>query len=271
MAAPFVNLYLGLDIDLRQSMPRANLLAMPSWDEPDHCARALTGWHEGQTREAWLRDAEQRLMAFVHSSDVKDPTCARYAPPGCSTLEVMTIVPSAAALWGAWTDDAASHAYKQQAPYQELKQQLTEILLQRAEQVLPGVRRHVVWSELGTPRTQQRYTLSSEGGAYGIEMNAQQMGPGRPRAQTEIGGLWVAGASTAWGAGIEGVMLSGLHAASALLERDLPTEIRGGAVLADRARLSAPERLQDPLRASSARHVPDEGPEPGSAGIPAPR
>jgi all-trans-retinol 13,14-reductase len=258
MAAPFVNLYLGLDLDLRQRMPRSNLLAMPSWDEPDHCARALTSWQPGQTREGWLRDAEQRLMAFVHSSDVKDPAFTRYAPAGCSTLEVMTIVPSAKALWGDWSADAGSHAYKGDASYQELKQRVTEILLQRAEQVLPGVTRHVVWSELGTPRTHQRYTLSSEGGSYGIELNARQIGPRRPRSRTEIGGLLLAGASTAWGPGIEGTMLSGMHAASTLLERDLHAELRQGLVLADRRRLSPQESLRDPLRASSVNHATRE-------------
>lgn len=67
-------------------------------------------------------------MAFVHSSDVKDPTGTRYAATGCSTLEIMTVVPNARE-WGAVPTDLASHAYRNDAAYIELKERLTDILV----------------------------------------------------------------------------------------------------------------------------------------------
>ena len=35
MTLPFVNVYLGLDIDLADRMPNTNLFSMPTWDSLD--------------------------------------------------------------------------------------------------------------------------------------------------------------------------------------------------------------------------------------------
>ncbi|MBF6136681.1 hypothetical protein IU501_27265 [Nocardia otitidiscaviarum] len=48
-------------------------------------------------------------------------------------------------------------------------------------------------------------------------MNLAQIGPLRPGPRTEIAGLYLAGASLGWGPGVEGVMLSGVGAAGAVL------------------------------------------------------
>lgn len=52
-------------------------------------------------------------------------------------------------------------------------------------------------------------------------MSIDQSGPFRPKPRTEIGGLYLAGASQAWGPEVKGAMLSGMHAAGAVLDRDL--------------------------------------------------
>jgi len=247
MSAPFLNVYLGLDIDLSARMPKTNLIAIPSWDDPDQLAREHLQSATAHTRSHWLQSARARLGAFIHCSNVKDPLCPRYAPPGHSALEVMAAVPSDRSFWGA----CGSGAYADSANYQALKAELIEIMIERAEQALPGVRQHVVLREASTPLTHERFTLSSEGTAYGIELNtAQLIGPPRLRARTPIRGLWIAGASAAWGPGIEGAMLSGMHAASAVLQRDLPRELAAGAVIADRRALPRDAPDWDPLRVS---------------------
>ena len=81
-------------------------------------------------------------------------------------------------------------------------------------------------------------------------MSIDQFGPFRPKPRTEIGGLYLAGASQAWGPGVEGAMLSGLHAAGAALNRDLAREVRAGLVLGDRAKLTGGGPGWDPLLAS---------------------
>ncbi|HEY2160559.1 MAG TPA: hypothetical protein VGH24_04580, partial [Solirubrobacteraceae bacterium] len=68
--------------------------------------------------------------------------------------------------------------------------------------------------------------------------------------RTEIRGLYLAGASQAWGPGVEGAMLSGLHAAGAALDRDLAREVRRGLVLGNPSKLTAGGPGWDPLLAS---------------------
>jgi phytoene dehydrogenase-like protein len=152
--------------------------------------------------------------------------------------------------------------YQRNPVYREVKQRLTEVMIRRVEAVLPEVRKHLVWKEASTPLTQERYTLTSEGASYGIEFNTRQF-LFRPRARTPIQGLLLAGASMAWGPGIEGAMISGLYAASALLDRDLTREIRAGKVLADPSALPRVSGDWDPLAVARGTRRPRPGSAPG--------
>jgi all-trans-retinol 13,14-reductase len=78
-------------------------------------------------------------------------------------------------------------------------------------------------------------------------MNLRQIGPLRPQPKTEIPGLFLAGASMGWGPGVEGVMLSGVGAAGAVLRRDLFAEIRNGRVFGAADQLPAHDQGWDPL------------------------
>ena len=111
--------------------------------------------------------------------------------------------------WGVERGPHAGEDYSSDPRYLEAKEAITEIMVDRAAEVIPGLREHVVYQEAATPITQERYTLSTGGAAYGIEMSIGQFGPFRPKPRTEIDGLYLAGASQAWGPGVEGAMLSG--------------------------------------------------------------
>lgn len=250
MAAPFINAYLGVDIDLRDKIPATNYFSFASWDDPDHIYRDLIENDPTRDRDAWAEDIHLRGGAFVHSSTVKDPDNQFYAPAGCSAIEVMTYVPNDHKLWGVGDWNGEGWGYRDEDKYQERKEQLTDTMIQRAEDVIPGIKEHVVYREAATPFTQQRYTRASGGAAYGIEYNTRQSGPFRPRSGTEIKGLFLAGASTAWGPAIEGSMISGVHAAGAVLGRDLAKEIHNGVVLGDSSLLTAGGPGWDPLLAS---------------------
>lgn len=121
--------------------------------------------------------------------------------------------------------------------------------------MIPDIREHIVWLESGSPATQQRHTRSTDGSSYGVEMSWNQVGPRRQSARTPVAGLFVAGASSAWGPGIEGTMLSGIGAAGMALHRNLIQEVRGGAVFG--AVDSLPERGEswDPLAVSTTPAV----------------
>ncbi len=239
MAAPFVNGYLGVDVDLRKGTPNTNYYSCPTWSEPDQLFKES---EETQTM-ADIAKMSSRIPAYVHSSTTKDPENRHYAPEGCSSIEVMTLLPTPLPF-------LKEKEYWKNSEYQDFKEQTLETLIQRVEEVLPQVKGKILYKELSTPATQERYTWSTNGSAYGIEPNIWQFGPFRPKAKTEIQGLFLAGASTAWGPSVEGVMISGLHAASAILGRDLHTEIHSGKILVNRGLLTPVSADWDALKLS---------------------
>ncbi len=107
-----------------------------------------------------------------------------------------------------------------------------------------------MWREASTPLTQERFTRSTGGACYGLELATDQIGLRRPGARTEVSGLFLTGASTVWGPGVSGAVTGGVGTAGAVLGRDLMAEARAGRVFAERARLAATAPDWDPLAAS---------------------
>lgn len=255
MSWPLINAYFGIEIDLSET-PNSNYFAIPNWDAAksyfsliDINSRMLARAHK-RTALDWANDFARNQPAYIQSSTRRDPSNIHSAPKGHSAIEVQTLAPFAPKLWGITDEQVLSGEYRDRASYQEIKEIVTDGLLQRVEQIYPGAAAKVKLRELGTPATQQRYTLSSSGAAYGIESRITQFGPFRPGTKTVIKGLYLAGCSTKWGAGTVGSMLSGIFAASEIVGRDLHAEVRAGKVIADKSLLSQWPIDFDPLKAS---------------------
>jgi all-trans-retinol 13,14-reductase len=238
MALPLFTVYLGLDIDLREHIPNTNYWCHGSSDAELMYQRAYDG------------ELPDETFAYVTSASVKDPDTERIAPPGHTSLEVMTIVPPDYDFWGVTVGPAAGEKYRRKGHYRRIKDEIIERMVARIVELIPGLDNHIVWKEGATPITQERYTLSSGGACYGLELSADQIGPNRPPVTTEIERLYLAGASTAFGHGIAGVMSGGLGTASAVLGRDLMTEVSAGKVFGDPTLLTAGGPDWDPLEAS---------------------
>jgi phytoene dehydrogenase-like protein len=251
MATPLFCVYLGLDRDLRETMPSTNY-----WVHPDYDPEAAYATAGSDT----LGDAPP---VYMTSASVKDPEGHGHAPPGCSTLELMTWATPSPAAWGVPGADPADGGYRKDPAYRQAKDALAERLIDVAEDVLGDVRPHIRWQEAATPLTHERYTLSSNGASYGIELATDQTGPRRPAPRTPVAGLYLAGASARRGHGIVGALAGGRDAASEVLGRDLAAEVRRGAVFADVDRLTAGgpgfdalaacRRLQDKSRRAPRR------------------
>ena len=219
MALPLFCVYLGLDIDLRErGIPNTNLFLFDSYD--------LEGIHE----DCYEGRLPPNLSVFMTIASIKDPHSRNIAPEGHTNLQLMTLVPPHYALWGIEEGPACGEKYRRTAQYRAVKEQLMEALIARANEVVPGLADHIVWKEAASPITQERYTLSTGGTSYGIEMAPDQFGPSRPAARTEIDGLYLAGASTQSGHGVAGVMISGVVTAGAVLDTNLMKRIREGEV-----------------------------------------
>ncbi|MCQ4122776.1 phytoene desaturase family protein [Rhodococcus tibetensis] len=258
MGLPFINAYFGVELDLR-SAPNGNIFVIPSWDDCKNLATiALTErrlfhglrYGRGSGRD-WAEQFAARGPTFVQSSTRRDPDHHTCAPMGHGTLEVQSIVPHNPAMWGVDGYDVAKHGYRQDATYNDIKEILIEGMAQRIEVAYPGASSAIKFVELGTPAAQERFVGNSSGAPFGLAPLASQTGALRPGTKTPIEGLYLAGTNTPWGPATEGSMLSGRHAASAVVGRDLGAEVRGGAVLADRSKLRPWPKNFDALRAVS--------------------
>ena len=238
MSLPLFCVYLGLDIDLRETMPNTNFWCFSSFDV------------EGMYQDAYEGRVPRDLMLYITAGSVKDPENEAMAPKGCTSLEIMTLVPADYRFWEVEEGPAAGEKYQRNEEYRSVKHSLMDAMIAGAEQYIPGLREHIVWKEAATPVTQERYTLSTGGTSYGIELSTDQFGPLRPSPKTEIEGLYLAGASTVFAHGITGVMRGGLGCASAVLGRDLAGEVAAGKVFGDPAKLAGGGPGWDPWKAS---------------------
>jgi ferredoxin--NADP+ reductase len=152
MAPPWFNTYLGLDVDLHDWMPATNFYSVPSWRRPEVISHELMEPGYEGSRDEWVEQARAYLPAFMHSASRLDGDSPCHAPPGHSVLEVMTNVPPDPALWGTWAAPGRGD-YRRGERYRELKAVLQDVMLDRAEEALPGIGRHVVFQEASTPYT----------------------------------------------------------------------------------------------------------------------
>jgi all-trans-retinol 13,14-reductase len=236
MAAPLVCVYLGLDFDLNERMPNTNFWKHSRYDSETSYEFVTAG------------EFDPDPPVYITSATVKDPEWTGHTPPGCSTVELMTWATPSLEAWGIDESEDAGR-YSRQEAYRDAKERLTEKLIDGAEDVLGELRSHILWKEAATPMTQTRYTNSTAGSSYGIELATDQFGPLRPDCRTEIEGFYLGGVSTRSGHGIVGAMTGGVASASAVLGKNLRAEIAKGEVFGDPEALTAGGEGWDALEA----------------------
>ena len=225
MATPLFTVYLGLDFDITERMPATNYWLHSRFDQEAYYDPIAAGEF----------DADPPV--YISSASAKDPGHEGHAPPGCSTVELMTWITPDPDAWG--VDEDSDVKYSKQPAYREVKERITRQLIERAEEQLGELKSHILWQEASTPMTQTRYTLSSGGSSYGIELATDQFGPLRIECRTPVEGLILGGASSRRGHGIVGVMSGGVDAASAVAGRNLRSGIAAGEIFGDPSRLTS--------------------------------
>ncbi|WP_256104933.1 NAD(P)/FAD-dependent oxidoreductase [Streptomyces sp. ODS05-4] len=233
MALPWATVYVALDREIDQP---ANLW----WYRGDDIERYYDALRGG--------GADRTDFLFASFASAKDPVTRRIRPPGHANFQLMTLCPPGLERWGAGPDPAGRADYRRDPVYREAKDQLTESVLDAAEEVIGPFRDRLTHVETATPLTHQRYTLSSGGTPFGMA----QWGPvgARPDTATFVDGLHVAGADTRYGNGITGSAVSGIACAGRILGRRLMHEVHAGAVLGDPGLLPDRSPSWDPLAAS---------------------
>jgi prolycopene isomerase len=111
-------------------------------------------------------------------------------------------------------DNLARWEHLSDEAYRLEKAKLERSMIETAERVLPGLSKHVIRSETGTPRTMKRYTGNPAGALYGFAQTVSQGGYfKRFGNRSPLPGLLFASAWTFPGGGFEGVARAGAEAA----------------------------------------------------------
>lgn len=227
------SMYLGADIDLTRTRPATNFILHDRYD----MQTTFDLLDKGQwDPKGWLA---------ISSPTLKAGGVRHYGPPGYTAIEAFCAVPAEYEFWGGG-DPMAGTAYKWSPVYRERKAEIEQVMLDRTLRALPELRGHVVWQESASPLTHERFTLSRM--PYGPENTSDQIGPfRRPSVRTEIDGLFLAGASTAFLYGVAFALRGGVGAASEILGHDLFADFHKGRVIVDRGALPAHGADWDPF------------------------
>jgi len=103
--------------------------------------------------------------------------------------------------------------------YKQRKEEAAQILINRLDRHIPGIKDEIEYYEVGTPATIKRYTLNPEGTAYGYAQIPYQTGRKRVKIQSPIRNLFFASAWTEPGHGFTGAIMSGNWCAEDILRK----------------------------------------------------
>jgi len=156
-----------------------------------------------------------------------------FFPEGRGIVSIAELTPS-----GEWLElDAETYAGR--------KEEVLQTLLAKYDARFPGLRKHAVVTEFGTPRTMARYSRNHQGAVYGLAQTVEQSNSKRLRNRAPVMGLYLTGAWTWAGGGYEGAMMTGVQtAASILLESNAPRPVARKRLI-HRPEEFAPLRLDD--------------------------
>ncbi len=103
--------------------------------------------------------------------------------------------------------------------YKDKKEEVTNILLKRLYKHFPKVEGHVVITELGTPRTMERYTNNRAGAVYGFAQDVKNGGFDRLASKTPFKNTYLASAWTQPGGGYQGAILAGVFCSNIIIDK----------------------------------------------------
>jgi len=139
---------------------------------------------------------------FLSIPSQKDPD-GGMAPEGQHAVEIVTLC--SAAPFKEWFDQ---HLMKRDGRYKQIKEELSNKLIMKAEKYIPNLSQSVLVKDASTPATNYSYTSSPDGNIYGPATIPSQLGPNRFAGRGPLEGLFLCGSSTI-GPGIVVCALSG--------------------------------------------------------------
>ncbi len=192
-------LFLTVDMDVRAAgLDSGNIWMMPNKDADDFYDEILnTDITKGEAFEGM----------FISCTTLKDPASFDGKH---HTIEAITFID-----YSIFEKYKHEKAQRSQA-YLDLKERLTQKMINGLEKAVPGVKDHIVHQELGTPITNEYYINTTRGNVYGTEKSLKHIGPFAFKAKSEIENLYLCGASIL-SHGVAGASHSGVDTAAIIL------------------------------------------------------
>jgi all-trans-retinol 13,14-reductase len=150
-------------------------------------------------------------LVYLSFPSAKDPDFDR-RHPGHSTIEAVTLGPYAA--FKQWENTSWK---KRGAEYDELKESLSERLLDALYEHAPATRGRIEIAELSTPLTTRNFAAHPHGEIYGLQHTRHRFEQRWLRPRTPIKGLYLTGADVV-SAGVVGALMGGMLCGSAVLK-----------------------------------------------------
>jgi phytoene dehydrogenase-like protein len=189
---PFCALFLGLDMNLGEMgfVPALHIHSS-TYDTEEHF----------KNLEPKMVDEKGMTPFFrFQFAPLSDPTSA----PEGKTAFVMHYIPTAYRGWG----------------NENWEQKVAEVMIKRAEKVIPDLSKHIEYQEFASPATIDRYTFCGPDASIGWALTPQQVGPKRLSQVTPVENLLLSGHWTAPALGVMSTVVSGLQAAKTILSKE---------------------------------------------------
>ncbi len=104
--------------------------------------------------------------------------------------------------------------------YQLKKEAWMETLIVELDCRYPGIKKTIIYKEMGTARTMKSYMNTPDGAVYGFAQTPQQAGRHRPQVKSPVDGLLIASAWGMPGGGYTGAMWGGIKAAEEAIKEN---------------------------------------------------
>jgi len=148
-------------------------------------------------------DYKKRAYLFVDFGQID----SGMAPSGKSTGTISMI------------DNIEDWFYLDEEEYKKKKQEVVSIFIERLNNLIPGVKNHIEYISVATPKTKMKYTHNPRGTSIGFAQTISQAGMRRIKSKSPIPNLYFASAWTFPGGGFSSTIWSGWQCAIDLLNK----------------------------------------------------
>ncbi len=201
-------LYIGLNGSPEElKLPKTNYWIYPSDLDHDACV------------DRYLNDIDAEFpVVYISFPSAKDPDWNnRY--PGKSTIDIITLVP-----YDLFENWEGSRWMKRGEDYNDLKEKISQRLLNALYKKIPQAEGKIEHYELSTPLTTQHFINYDKGEIYGLDHTPKRFRQRFLQPRTPIKNLYLTGQDVVT-AGVAAALFSGVITASAMTGKNLMKKV----------------------------------------------